>query len=179
MSAVRFHLDRAHWQGIHVTNLLLQPYTTSGGKVIPLARTAFRFQPYTTTGREVLLTASPSCFQFKTGSLHTKHAFAKQSFKQPWWNKRGSLIRQGTSTVCHVLKEAEERSARARPRDRRPSWNVGGVLDIYLLKLMLPAFGMSLALCAVLGMSLGALVELVREVISAGERCFSSDMPSL
>lgn len=203
MSAVLLRSDRAHWQGIHATIPLLHRQTTSGGNSLALASpscscindlqerrkeeelcpAAFRFQPRTTTGRKVLTPAKPSCIQFRSRrqeKLRTRHALDEHPLKQPWWNKRDSLIRHRTLTVCYyMLKEPEERSASARPQDRRPSWNVGGILDIYFLKSMLPAFGMSLALCAVLGMSLGALVELVREVISAGESCFSSDMPSL
>jgi hypothetical protein len=194
MSAIRLRSDRAHWQGIHAAHPLLQRHTTSGGRIFALTSpscscisdlqeklkeediysAAFRFQPCTTTGRKVLTPAKLSCIQLRNrcqGKSQTKEPLDEQSLKQPWWNKR--KFRHRTSTVCHGLTEAEERSASARPRDRRPSWNVGGILDIYFLKSMLPAFGMSLALCAVLGMSLGALVELVREVISAGESRFS------
>ncbi|GAQ82336.1 hypothetical protein KFL_001080110 [Klebsormidium nitens] len=62
-------------------------------------------------------------------------------------------------TSAYLPKVAEKAGASLR---------LGGVLDKYILRSMLPGFVMALALCAFLGMSLGALVELIREVVSAG-----------
>lgn len=108
-----------------------------------------------------------------------------------WWQKNSFLSYHGRLTSCHAITgiEAEHagnggRGGRRAEEDKKTtssanvskraeknnaSWRLGGVLDIYILRSTLPAFVMALALCAFLGMSLGALVELIREVVSAGK----------
>ena len=51
---------------------------------------------------------------------------------------------------------------------RRMDWVIVPLLDQYLMREMAPVFVLAVGICATLGMSLGALAGLVREVAVSG-----------